>query len=655
MKSFAIAMFIALSFSSAPAEAAALDGGMQKRVRAATFEVAVPKAPEDAVKYERPPPYELLTFAERTDKFWSVGTAFAISPDTFVTAAHVLNGAVGGQGGPPVLRDAKGKTFPIERVLKYSAHQDFAVFTAGVRAPAALATRSVSQLDEPVFAVGNALGEGVVIRDGLLTSLTPEDQDGRWKWLRYSAATSPGNSGGPLLNAAGEVVGLVIGKSAGENLNYALPIEHVLDAPQIARADVRFPLRLPMLRDGIVAKLDLSLELPLTLDVLTQRLVAENLARYRAERDRLLREKAAELPPLGKSDKLLGSVDWAVCPLLLSQSKERVWEPGGSSRENYDVAGGGKVCARHAGGMGLFSIERGKTSDPAFHGSRRAAMDLLLQGMKFPRVFGDEAVAIVSLGAPVREAEHLDRYKRRWHVATFALPHLDQHIVTLMLPTPNGYAGLMSFASRGSLDLVTDQLAFTSDYFYVTYYGTLPQWQVFLAGPSRPPALDGVKLTRDAAGLHYRSTRIEFDVPPALLKLDDTSSVQLRMSYSRAGDALAWDVGAIFVSNEAKDERYLSITRQPMPGSDAPKELSERWADMLGARGEFGSGRGHNADFKELWRTGVVSGGYQPGATLDRNAKLLYSVVSHVEGAKMPREIDDMQELLLENVRVKER
>jgi len=29
--------------------------------------------------------------------------------------------------------------------------------------------------------------------------------------------------------------------------------------------------------------------------------------------------------------------------------------------------------------------------------------------------------------------------------------------------------------------------------------------------------------------------------------------------------------------------------------------------------------------------------------------------VSHVEGAKMPREIDDMQDLLLENVRVKER
>ena len=39
-----------------------------------------------------------------------------------------------------------------------------------------------------------------------------------------------GNSGAPLLNLRGQVIGLVIGKSAGENLNYALPIEHVMAA-----------------------------------------------------------------------------------------------------------------------------------------------------------------------------------------------------------------------------------------------------------------------------------------------------------------------------------------------------------------------------------------------------------------------------------------
>jgi len=75
-------------------QAAALDGQLQKRVREATFEVVVPKPAEDAVKYERPPPFELLPFTERNDKYWPLGTAFAISEDTFVTASHVLSASL---------------------------------------------------------------------------------------------------------------------------------------------------------------------------------------------------------------------------------------------------------------------------------------------------------------------------------------------------------------------------------------------------------------------------------------------------------------------------------------------------------------------------------------------------------------------------------
>ena len=109
---------------------------LQKRVRAATFEVVVPKPADTGVTYERPLPLELLPFNERNDRFWSLGTAFAIAPDTFVTAAHVLVSAVGGQGGPPELRAANGDTFEIDQVRKLSLHQDFAVFTTR-KSPAA--------------------------------------------------------------------------------------------------------------------------------------------------------------------------------------------------------------------------------------------------------------------------------------------------------------------------------------------------------------------------------------------------------------------------------------------------------------------------------------------------------------------------------------
>ncbi|HEY8287755.1 MAG TPA: serine protease, partial [Acetobacteraceae bacterium] len=69
-------------------------------------------------------------------------------------------------------------------------------------------------LNQVVYSVGNALGTGIVIRDGLYTSDTPEQQDGSWKWMRFSAAASPGNSGGPLLDASGKLIGVVLMKSA---------------------------------------------------------------------------------------------------------------------------------------------------------------------------------------------------------------------------------------------------------------------------------------------------------------------------------------------------------------------------------------------------------------------------------------------------------
>jgi hypothetical protein len=43
-------------------------------------------------------------------------------------------------------------------------------------------------LDDPDLAVGNALGEGIVIRDGPYNSAMPEEQGNWWKWIRFSVA-----------------------------------------------------------------------------------------------------------------------------------------------------------------------------------------------------------------------------------------------------------------------------------------------------------------------------------------------------------------------------------------------------------------------------------------------------------------------------------
>jgi serine protease Do len=642
--------------AAAGARAATPTSELQSRVRAATFEVIVPKPAETGVSYERPPPYELEPYTERNDKFWPIGTAFAIGPDTFISAGHVIQGAVGGMGGAPQLRDAAGRTYTIDRVLKYSMHQDFAVFTAAVHAPQILATNTNTRLDEPVFAVGNALGEGIVIRDGLLTSLTPEDQDGRWKWLRYSAATSPGNSGGPLLNAEGEVIGVVIGKSPSENLNYALPIEHVLNAPDQARVDMRVPLRVPMLRDSIVAKYDITIPLPLPIADFDRRLREELLKDFQAERSRLLTEYDAQLLPRGKSEKLFASVDSAVCPMFITQSEDRTWAIDENRSNTVELPDDGKACTRGSAGMDTFSIDRGPSADPKFFAERRAAMDMVLKAVGLKRNFGTEAVTVTSLGPPVSDVEYRDRFGRRWRLAAFAAPYLDAHVVVMFLPTPNGYAGFVQLAARGMLEAASEQMRFASDYFYVTYLGTLPQWQLFLSRPDlRPAALDHVNFSRDAAGLHFHSRRIDFAVPPALIELGDASTMYLQMSYSLEAGATTWDVGAIYVNKDRDEKAYVAFIRQPKPGDGAGKEATDRWSEMLESRGAFSPERGHDSDYKKLWRRAAVGAGYVPGGKVDRNAALLYEVYSSLDDAKLPTRIDNMQDLLLENVRVKER
>ena len=68
-----------------------------------------PSRSHDPLTYEKPLPLELLPFQERNDKYYSIGTAFAIGNNRYVTAAHVLQVGIDSLWGEPALRDASGQ------------------------------------------------------------------------------------------------------------------------------------------------------------------------------------------------------------------------------------------------------------------------------------------------------------------------------------------------------------------------------------------------------------------------------------------------------------------------------------------------------------------------------------------------------------------
>lgn len=85
---------------------------------------------------------------------------------------------------------------------------------------------------EPVVAIGNPLGElGGSVTNGIISALDRDILiDGeRMTLLQHNAAVNPGNSGGGLFNAKGELIGIVNAKSTGEDvegIGFAIPVNN---------------------------------------------------------------------------------------------------------------------------------------------------------------------------------------------------------------------------------------------------------------------------------------------------------------------------------------------------------------------------------------------------------------------------------------------
>lgn len=98
---------------------------------------------------------------------------------------------------------------------------------------AAIGDSSQLLVGEPVVAIGNPLGQlGGTVTDGIISALDREiTMNGRsMNLLQTNAAINPGNSGGGLFDDEGRLVGLVVAKSAGEDvegLGFAIPINDV--------------------------------------------------------------------------------------------------------------------------------------------------------------------------------------------------------------------------------------------------------------------------------------------------------------------------------------------------------------------------------------------------------------------------------------------
>ncbi len=154
------------------------------------------------------------------------GSGFLVSSDGhIVTNSHVVEGALGGE---IMVKLQNGETLQAE--LKYqSGARDLAVLKVERTNLPVIQFASSEKLShgQDVAAVGGPLGLEHSVTRGVISSLSREI-DGT-TYLQIDAALNEGNSGGPVINASGQVVGVAVSVvREAENVGFAIPSVDVM-------------------------------------------------------------------------------------------------------------------------------------------------------------------------------------------------------------------------------------------------------------------------------------------------------------------------------------------------------------------------------------------------------------------------------------------
>ena len=165
------------------------------------------------------------------------GSGFIISTDGYIlTNYHVIE--AGSTYGYEIKVYLHNGTSYTASVVGYEADNDIAVIkidATGLNA-ASIGDNNQMSVGETVYAVGNPLGElDYTMTDGIVSALdrtVSVDSISSINMFQISAAVNSGNSGGPVYNSRGEVIGIVSAKYTNygvEGLGFAIPINDAID------------------------------------------------------------------------------------------------------------------------------------------------------------------------------------------------------------------------------------------------------------------------------------------------------------------------------------------------------------------------------------------------------------------------------------------
>ena len=179
----------------------------------------------ELVKRVKPSVVSVLTYDVKGEPLIS-GTGFFIRTGEVVTNMHVIKNA---HRVEIHTLEGKGRTYPVAGALAVDDEADLALLRVELpaeRSKPLNLTTSLPDEGESIFLIGNPLRLEGSVSDGIVSAIREVPDLGRI--IQVTAPVSHGNSGSPLFNMRGQVIGIVTVKvTNGQNINLALGVSRI--------------------------------------------------------------------------------------------------------------------------------------------------------------------------------------------------------------------------------------------------------------------------------------------------------------------------------------------------------------------------------------------------------------------------------------------
>src|ERR1041385_1358888 len=180
------------------------------------------------VKRVKPAVVAITTY-DASGEALMTGSGFFLRPGQVVTNLHVIRGAVRAE---IKTLDGKGKVFPVNGTLSVDEEGDLALLSVDM--PAERVPRSTELAKElpdegeTIFVIGNPLKLEGSVSDGIVSAV--REVPNSYRIIQITAPISHGNSGSPVFNLKGQVLGVVTVKvTNGQNINLAIAAARVAE------------------------------------------------------------------------------------------------------------------------------------------------------------------------------------------------------------------------------------------------------------------------------------------------------------------------------------------------------------------------------------------------------------------------------------------